>query len=166
MNVILCGLPKCGKTTFAKLLAERVVRPFIDTDDLLMKAYLLNTGKSLSCRQIYLQEGEAFFRELEKQQIASLRGVNETIIALGGGSLDLLENREILLCLGRMIYLKTPLEIIAQRIDNHTLPLQLFSLANARIPLYEKAAHAIIETKALGKQEIVETLLREIGHGK
>lgn len=75
MNIILCGLPKSGKTTIGKHFAENMKWDFIDTDILIEKAYARSTHKKHTCRQIYFEEGEAFFRNIESLIIGSLANV-------------------------------------------------------------------------------------------
>lgn len=177
MNIILCGLPMSGKTTIGKMLAERLKWVFIDTDRYIEKAYFLKTGKDSSCRQIYLEEGEKAFRELEKEQIAALQAMHGQIIALGGGSFGDPENIKAIESLGYIVYLKTALPVLWKRVKWKGVPAYLdvqdpekafYTLAEKRMLLYEKAANAIIETGQLTKKEIVEAILthRNSKHGK
>lgn len=173
MNIILCGLPMCGKTTIGKMLAAQLKWGFIDTDRCIEKAYCLKTGKIKSCRQIYLDEGEKIFRELEKEQIASLQATKDHIIALGGGSLG---DRQVVQALGFIVYLKTPISVLWKRIQWKGIPAYLdpydpekafYALAEKRTLLYEKAANATLDTSHLIKKEIIEAILnhRNIHHG-
>src|SRR5262245_26508820 len=73
-NIILCGLPASGKSTIGKMVAEAMEREFIDTDQLIEAAYTAKTGKQATCRQICHNHGEKYFRQLEDQQIAALKG--------------------------------------------------------------------------------------------
>lgn len=169
MNIILCGLKMSGKTTIGKMLASKLKRPFIDTDYLIEDTYVKTTGTTASCREIFLQNGETFFRRFEKQQITSLNCLQKSIISLGGGSLCDPDNVEFLKSLGYMIYLKTPLSIIWNRIlqhkelpsylDPHDPEKSFYAIAQKRLPIYEEAAHDSIETTHLSTQEIVTILL-------
>lgn len=178
MNIILCGLQMSGKTTIGKMLADKLNRPFMDTDCLIEEAYARTTGTLSSCREICLQHGEVFFRQLEKQHIASLNDQQNSIISLGGGSLCDSDNVDMLKLLGYMIYLKSPLSVIWKRIlQRNSLPFYLdphdpeksfYAIAKTRLSIYEKHAHDSIETHHLNAQEIVTILLnhRMIQYGQ
>ena len=92
--IILCGLPMSGKTTIGKLLAEKLNWDFLDTDQMIEKAYYQETKQNLTCREIFKKKGEGFFRSLEKEQITTLANYKNVIVALGGGSLIDEENRK------------------------------------------------------------------------
>lgn len=167
MNIILCGLPMSGKTTIGKMLAEKLDYEFIDTDRLIEKAYAVKSGKSLTCREIFITAGEGIFRELEKQQIASLKANLNCVIAIGGGSLNNAENAQILRAIGRLIYLKAPVDVLWRRIQLRGIPAYLdpsdpekayHELAAKRMPLYEKAAHTTLDISKLNQQEIIQRL--------
>ncbi len=178
MNIILCGLQMSGKTTIGKMLANELKRPFIDIDHLIRNTYTKMTGMTLSCQEICLQNGEAFFRQLEKQQVASLKSHQNSVISLGGGSLCDSDNAALLRSLGYIFYLKTPLSIIWQRLlQNQHLPSYLdphdpeksfYAIAQNRLTIYEENAHDSIETHHLNTQEIITILLnhRIITHGQ
>jgi len=177
MNRILCGLPMSGKTTIGKLLAEKLHLNFIDTDALIESAYSKITGRKSSCRQIFLKHGEIYFRKLESNQIEELKEKNQSVISLGGGALNNQNNVTILQSIGRIIYLKAPVEILWKRIVQKGIPAYLdprdpersfYALADQRSSLYEKASYAVIETKLLNEQETVEIIIqmKEIKDGK
>src|SRR5689334_18525522 len=86
MNLLLFGFKASGKTHFGQLLAHKMHRPFIDTDDLLLELYKKETGQSKKAKQIYEKLGEKGFRELEKRTLYLLKEVQNSIIALGGGA--------------------------------------------------------------------------------
>ena len=123
MNIILCGLPGVGKTTIGKQLAQKLERPFIDTDVLIEQLIKYDTGKEYSCRQIFKHYGESRFRDYESQVISSLIKCQSCVIAIGGGSLLLSCNVKVLKTIGVLVYLETRVEKLQHR-----------------IPIYEKAA--------------------------
>lgn len=173
MNLILCGIQKSGKTTIGKLLASALQCPFIDTDRLVESAYTLKTTKKLSCRDICLHEGQKAFRLLENEQIVTLKGTQNAIISIGGGSLSHQNNLAILKDLGVIIYLKTPTNILLERVmcdgtpsylDSHN-PLQSFhNMIATRTPIFENNAHVIIDTDTLNEQEVVHAILTQTRH--
>lgn len=166
MNIILCGLPMSGKTTIGKLLAEKLEWNFVDTDRLIENAYGAKT-----CRQIFLDEGEKVFREIEKQQIDSLKESQKSVIAVGGGSLNDPDNVRMLQSIGQFVYLRTPVHVLWERIRSRGIPAYLdpsdpekalYVIAEKRVPIYEAAANSIIETDGLNEQQIVNALYAKI----
>src|SRR5664280_2618758 len=81
--IILCGLPMCGKTTVGRTLAEKLAWKFVDIDQLIEEKYARETGRKLSCREVFKLEGETSFRFLENQVIIALRGSTNCVVALG-----------------------------------------------------------------------------------
>lgn len=166
MNILLCGLPTCGKTTIGKKVAEHLQWNFIDTDHLVEKAY------GISCCQIAKEKGEEVFRRLEKEQITSLLGCRQSVIALGGGSINQ-KTEEIIVKMGCIIYLKASVAVLWERLSKRGMlsildPMNpeesFYKLAKTRIPLYEKMAHFIIDTTGLSEQEVLQEILKD--HGK
>jgi shikimate kinase len=170
-GIILCGLPKSGKTAIGKQLAASLQCAFIDTDRLIESAYAFEQKISLSCREIYLKEGKSFFRTLEKKQVALLSTTVSRVIAIGGGTLEDPGSLDHLKQLGLFIYLKTPLETLWERIKSNELPsylnpndpqLSFYELAARRIPLYEKAASMMIDTDRMSEEQIVHNIIGSI----
>ncbi len=168
MNIILCGLPMSGKTTIGKMVAQQLDYHFIDTDRLIEKAYVEEKHQAKSCREIYRELGEVKFREFEKQQIATLKELNRTVLALGGGTLEDVENVFKLKEVGLMIYLKAPIDVLWTRMSLQNIPAYLdpkdpekafYELAKKRLPLYENAAQLVVETTQLSEQEIVNNIM-------
>jgi len=175
VNLILCGLPMSGKTTIGNKLAEQLERPFIDSDRLIEAVYAARKGKKLSCRLIFSQEGEFFFRELEKQQIRSLVSVTKSVIAVGGGTLIDKENTRILKMIGSLIYLKNNSSVLWKRVELRDMPTYLESdnpekaflaIAKLRIPIYEAAANITIDAEHSNEDEVVKKIIGATIHGK
>lgn len=177
MNQILCGLPMSGKTTIGNMLAGKLRMNFIDTDRMIEAAHARMFGKKCSCRQIFIERGESYFRDLERKQIETLPAVEQTVIALGGGALNHPEIIKTLQSAGRIIYLKAPPEILWQRMLEKGAPAYIdpsdpegsfYALADKRSHIYEKACDATIETERLTPNEVVEAIiyLMEVSHGK
>lgn len=89
-NIVLVGMPGCGKTTVGKALAEHLNRPFFDADEEILK----QTGKSAAA---WIEAcGEAVFRQKETEVLESLCKQSGTVIATGGGAVTVPENADIL----------------------------------------------------------------------
>lgn len=165
MNLVLCGLPKSGKTTLGKLVAKRLSKLFIDTDDWIEESYLALKGKKLTCREICLNEGEIFFRELEKNQIERLCPSSNAVIALGGGALH---DPDFIKTIGLVIYLKNDPEVIWNRVEKIPLSFiktkeEFFSLVQKRSPIYEKAAHITIDCIHSSLEDITAKIMVHYG---
>lgn len=145
MNLILCGMPRAGKTAMGETLARQLGWAFKDTDRELEKGHGLTKG------ELFRKWGEEQFRQKEQRVIASLAPLEPTIIALGGGSLNLVENIRILKTLGTIIYLKIPYPILLERMRQDppvymkNVEEELQELMSKRCPIYEAAADQIYE---------------------
>ena len=113
-NIVLTGMPASGKSTVGKLLAEKLNRPFIDTDEEIEKA----TGKTPS--EIFATQGEPAFRDIETAVIRGLIHQNGAIIATGGGAVLRPENVEALRMNGRLFFLNRPVEQLMPTDDRPT----------------------------------------------
>lgn len=176
MNLILCGLPFVGKTSIGKKIAEKWGRVFIDLDRSIEAHYLEMTGLSRSCKEIYLEMGETHFRAMESDVIDALKNVEESVIALGGGSLLEAKNVAKVQALGYLIYLKSDLEELWKRVSQGQLPAYLskedpkgsfYEMALKRIPLYGAASNCEIEVDAIHIDPIITKIEEWIHrHGK
>ncbi|HRD56225.1 MAG TPA: shikimate kinase [Parachlamydiaceae bacterium] len=121
-NLILFGHKASGKTYFGKKLAKQQKKKFIDTDRLIEKHYQKEFQQTLKCREIFNRLGEKEFRLLEKIIIKNLKGIKNTIIAVGGGSLLDPENLKALKKLGTFMRVQTDKETVRQRIFKSGIP--------------------------------------------
>jgi shikimate dehydrogenase len=137
-NLVLIGMPGSGKTSTGQLLAEKLRREFVDTD----QAVHEQTGRSVP--EIIRRDGEAFFRGLERDIIAEVTKTVGQVIATGGGSVLLKENRDALLQNGIIIYLNRPVRELPA--DGRPLSVDLDALYAKRRPVYESLCHYKIET--------------------
>ena len=113
-NIVLIGMPACGKTTVGKALAKALNRPLIDTDEELVKA----VGRDIPA--IFAEEGEAAFRDHESQIIRTLAGRTGCIIATGGGAILRDENVRYLKKNGRLYFLDRPVSALIPTADRPT----------------------------------------------
>lgn len=101
MSIVLIGYRGCGKTSIGKKLADRLWQPFVDTDDLVVK----KAGKNIL--EIFQQDGEEKFRQIEAEAIKDAAKLEEHVIALGGGGATRQENVKVLRDAGhKLIYLR------------------------------------------------------------
>lgn len=109
-NVLVAGLPGVGKSTFARAYAQMSRTDFVELDRYVERL----AGKSIS--DIFAQDGEAAFRELEAQCLERLMKRQRCTIALGGGTLTHLPSLKMAQELGCIVLLTAPVELIAQRL--------------------------------------------------
>lgn len=141
-NIILIGMPGCGKSTVGALLAQRTDRLFLDADA------AIEEKANMSIPEIFEEHGEAGFRELESAVLGEICKGSGLVIATGGGCVTRPENYPLLHQNGRIIWLKR--DISALPTDGRPLS-QTQSLAEmyqTRAPLYSAFADRIIENNA------------------
>ena len=147
-NVILCGFMGCGKSTIGSLLAKKIGSAFIDLDRYIEK----QEKKSVS--QIFADNGEPYFRDLERKAAQTLSHKNGLVIAAGGGTLTFPANVDGFRHNGCIVLLNIPVEIAAQRLQyDTTRPLLnrpdkeevMRDLYNQRLPLYQSAADITVD---------------------
>lgn len=105
-NLVLIGMPSCGKTTLGKMLAEEFFKEFVDTDEEIVK----KTGIKIS--EIFKNYGEEHFRNLESEVIKELSSKQSLVIATGGGAVLRRENVDALRHNGRLIFIDRPLDML------------------------------------------------------
>ena len=148
-NIVLIGMPGCGKSTVGVVLAKVLGYNFLDSD-LVIQA---REGKKL--HQIIEERGQDGFRQVENEVNASL-DCRHTVIATGGSVIYGPEAMAHLRKIGTVVYLKLSCNEIAHRLgDLHKrgVTLQegqtLQDLYDERIPLYEQYAHWTIECEGM-----------------
>jgi shikimate kinase len=162
MKIVLIGFMGAGKTTVAKLLAEKLHLEFIDTDDLVIK----KSGRS-SGKEIFEKDGETAFRELEIDVARGLKNKNNIILATGGG---IVMNKIILDYLGVngcIIFLETSFEESKQRTLESLRPLfqdvvKAKELYDFRLPLYKHYANIAIQTDNKTAEEVTELIIKSL----
>lgn len=159
MNLVLCGMPRSGKSTLGKALAMALGWVFIDSDGLMEDCF-----KS-SIKQLYQSHGEELFREKEYQILQTLVGIKNSVIATGGGCVSHLGSRAILKTLGKTIYLKVSVNTLLARmlqthvtsmLDSENLEISLEKMLAKRGPLYEEIAEHIINADTTSENEAVQ----------
>ncbi|MDR2731647.1 MAG: 3-dehydroquinate synthase [Fibromonadaceae bacterium] len=117
-NIYFTGFMASGKTRIGKLLAETLNLEYIDSD------VFITEKAEKSIAEIFEQEGEAKFRELEKEAIREISQKKNTVVSLGGGAVTQLENVKIIKDSGILICMEAQPEILSERIGrNNKRPL-------------------------------------------
>jgi 3-dehydroquinate synthase len=159
-NLVLAGPPGSGKTAVGRRLAERLGRPFADTDELVERL----AGKSIP--RIFGEAGEPAFRQLESVACGQLAEPAGRIIACGGGALLDEHSRLLLEAGGSLVSLTAEPEALLARLgENGARPLlagpdraeRLQSLLAARRGLYQSIATQV-ETTGLSVDQVAERI--------
>lgn len=142
-NIYLIGMMGSGKTTTGCELAEALKIPFVDLDDLIVS----RAGQSIN--EIFRTQGEPYFRKLETEALGETAARSAQVIATGGGIVLEAQNGARMKATGMVIYLKTSLEVLWERVKNKKdrpllmtpIPQKtLADLSRARSFLYEELA--------------------------
>lgn len=164
MGVVLLGYRGSGKTTVGLKLADRLWCEFVDTDQEIVR----RAGKSI--KDIFEQDGEPAFRDLESQVLADVLKRESDVISCGGGVILREANRELLKNSGHSrIYLRCEPDVLHQRIhSDHTTAATRPALTNLgggieeirtlmaqREPLYREVMTAELEVTYLDIDEVV-----------
>ena len=111
MNILLIGYRCTGKSTVARLVAERLHRDWIDADREIER----RRGQTIA--EIFAEIGESGFREIETSVVIDLTQRSQQIIALGGGAILRAKNRDAIRAGGAVFWLQASPETIAHRLD-------------------------------------------------
>lgn len=127
MKIFLTGMPGSGKSTIAKIFADRYNFVFLDTDELIEK----NTGMKIS--EIFKIKGEKTFREYERKLLDKLFEKENIIVATGGGFPCYFDNMQRINDLGFTVFLKVSVEILAKRLKDDKCRPQLSGLTETEL---------------------------------
>ena len=160
-NIILTGMPGCGKTTIGKLLSQALNVEFFDCDA------VLEETENTTITKIFESFGEDYFRQLETKTLSQLCKKQNAVISTGGGVVERKENLDILKNSGIVVFINRPLELIFGDVDTSHRPLlkdgkeRLTDLYNRRIALYKSACDIEIENSA-DLAAVVEKIIDEV----
>lgn len=158
--IVLVGPMGVGKSTVGELLAERLGTTYRDTDADVVAA----AGKAIA--EIFFDEGEEHFRELERRAVRDAVGQHTGVLALGGGAV--LDAKTRALLAGRPVaYLAMDVEEAVRRVGLNTArPLlavnprrQWRELMDARRHLYEEVARTTVATDERTPEEVAQAVL-------
>lgn len=133
-NLLLIGMPGCGKTTVGRALAQRLGRELVDTDELVVQA------AGCSIPRLFAEKGEEIFRRMEHQAVVQAGSRSGLVIATGGGVVTRRENWDPMRQNSVVVFLRRPLDKLPTdgRPVSQANPLE--ELYRQRLPLYEGAA--------------------------
>lgn len=163
-HLVLVGLMGSGKSTVGRLLAERLGRPLLDTDDEIER----RTGRSV--REIFAADGEDAFRAVEADVVADALAHDTPSVVAAAGGVVLSERTRALLrdpsC--RVVWLAAPVGVLVGRTrrgDHRPLldddpASRLAAMADARDALYREVADQIVSVEGRTPADVVEAILR------
>ena len=167
-RLLLIGYRRTGKTTAAKLLANKTSSSWIDTDD----EVTLRAGYSVE--KIFKQEGEEAFRDRETTALRGALKQSFSIIACGGGIVLREENRQLLQSAGITVLLEASPKILAARLEqdhrtavqrprftNLSLQKEIETVIAERIALYHSCANLIINTENKTAEQVAAEILSQ-----
>jgi shikimate kinase len=166
MFLTLIGYRATGKTTLARLLAERLGWDWVDADVEIER----RAGKSIA--RIFAEDGEAAFRELEVEVTADLCRRDRLVLAAGGGAPLREENRRAMRAAGPVVWLKALPETIHRRMSGDATTAgrrpnlttaggvaEIVELLRRRQPIYQETADLEVDTEGKSPQELTAAIL-------
>lgn len=160
-NIILIGMPGCGKSTIGRLLAQKTSRRFADADAAIEEKI------GMDIPSYFAAHSEAEFRHVETEVLQELGKQSGLIIATGGGCVTRPENRDLLRQNGRLIFLERDLHLLPTAGRPLSQANALEDMYATRLPLYESFADAKIANTGAPEEaaaQILEVLNYEISN--
>ncbi len=160
-RAILIGPPGAGKSTIGKALAKKLNVDFADTDQLIEQ----HAAKKIT--DIFVEDGEAVFRDMENMVVAKALQETSGVLALGGGSVMSAPTQELLASMKpHVILLEVSISQAAPRVGfNKDRPLlmvnprqQWQSLLEKRLPTYRALAGFTVSTDSMKPAEVAEMI--------
>ena len=151
-NIVLIGMPGCGKSTIGALLAEKLGRKLVDADDEIVRL----AGKSIPA--IFAEDGEAVFRDWETKALSQLGKQSALVIATGGGCVTQMRNYPLLHQNGTIFWLKRDIS----KLPTDGRPLSQASPLDAmfvkRAPMYAAFADHAVSNDGTAEETVAAIL--------
>jgi shikimate kinase len=161
-HVILVGMMASGKSAVGPIVAERLGRPFVDSDDQVEA----RTGRTV--REIFESDGEAAYRVLEAEALReAVERAEPVVVAAAGGTVLDPGNRELMRSAGTVVWLYADPEVLAGRVsggDHRPLlgddpAAALRRLHDERLPLYRDVADHVVDADDRSAEDVAEQVL-------
>jgi len=161
-RIVLTGFMGSGKSTVGPLVAGRLGWTFFDVDE------VIEAEAGVTIAELFARDGEAAFRDKEHATIARLAATKSLVLALGGGAIERMETRDLLLTspdtllVHLEVELATTLARCAGTEDTRPILADQANLAgrySRRLPLY-RSAHVSIAVDALTPEQAADAILR------
>ena len=164
-NIFIVGAMGSGKSSVGRLFAQRCQKQFLDTD------HEIENDSKLDIAAIFEKYGEEEFRKKETKLLEDLSGVENHIIATGGGIILKKENIDIMQKMGLIVFLDIDLKTQIQRVKyrkhrpllkNTDLKKRLKILKSERDPIYNTISDYIIDVSTKDKKTVVEEIKNKL----
>ena len=164
VDIVLIGPPGSGKSSVGKALSRKLSRPWIDTDTEVES----RAGKKIS--EIFLEDGEATFRALERDVVDQVMGSEAAIVSLGGGSVLNESSQKRITTAKEVVFLDVAISNAAPRVGfNKDRPLlainprqQWLQLMEKRRPIYESLATITVSTDNKKPDQVADEIIEAI----
>ena len=164
VDIVLIGPPGSGKSSVGKALSRKLSRPWIDTDTEVES----RAGKNIS--EIFLEDGEATFRALERDVVDQVMGSEAAIVSLGGGSVLNEASQKRITTAKEVVFLDVSISNAAPRVGfNKDRPLlainprqQWLQLMEKRRPIYESLATITVSTDNKKPDQVADEIIEAI----
>lgn len=169
MRIFLTGYRGAGKSHVARLLAERLSTDWVDSDD------EIERQAGVSIAQMFAEQGEPAFRDLEEQVITQLCQGDQPIVALGGGAILRESTRQRLAAAGSVVWLRATAETLAERLatDSTTgdrrpsltgqgVLEEITQVLAKRTPLYQVCATLTVDTDKKPPADIADEIIERL----
>ena len=153
-NIILIGMPGCGKTTIGALLAQKLGRTVVDADEKIVEL----AGKSIP--EIFAQDGEEVFRAAETAALAELGKQSARVLSTGGGCVTRQQNYPLLHQNGYLVWLERDLTLLPTDGRPLSQSTALTDMYKVRKPMYESFADIRVENSGAPEDTVREILER------
>ena len=151
-NIVLIGMPGCGKSTIGALLAEKLGRTLADADEKIISL----AGKSIP--DIFAQDGEPTFRDWETKALTELGKQSGLVIATGGGCVTQKRNYPLLHQNGYLVWLERDCSVLPTDGRPLSQANDLGKMYAARKPLYEAFADIRVENTGTPEETVQKIL--------
>lgn len=162
-NIILVGMPSCGKSTIGVVLAKTMNKGFVDTD------ILIQQRENRTLQEIIDSLGNGYFHQVEESVLLEFDGEND-VIATGGSSIYFDRAMRKFKEKGVIVYLQVRLDTVLERLSNiktRGVTLEkgqtLADLYAQRVPLYEKHADVTVVCDECTVEDVVEKIVAALG---
>ena len=166
-NIILTGMPGCGKSTVGVILAKTLGMDFIDTD------LIIQVQQKDKLQPLLDRFGPDRFRQFEEQALLSVTARENTVIATGGSAVFCEKGMAHLKKNGICVYLEVPCDELVKRLKNiktrgiaAAKGMSIEDIFAERSPYYEKHADIRIECSADSIEENASAIIDAVASGK
>ena len=155
-NIVLVGMPGCGKTTIGRIIAEKLERDFVDTDALIEE----DAGEIIPA--IFENYGEDKFRDLETEAAKRAGAMNSSVISTGGGIVKREKNADLLRQNGIVVHITRKTENLSREYRPLSESADLEKMLAERLPLYEAISDLTVSNEG-DPEEVADLIIEKTG---